>query len=393
MSDDRNSDFVWALEGELKEGDIFSILFHIYKKDISGELSVQAVDCEKTMTIQERKIVFASSTKQADALSDYLLNNHYIDIAIYDAATEHLLANKVRFGRALLELGYFTYEQMWTWIPAHLKAIIKSFFHIKSGRYRFKPQSAKQKEVNSYRENIVLDETILDFLLEGIRRTDAIGLFKNRFAAITNLYVWYPNVDLLEELDLKPYERHVFHLVERVGELKEILKRSELLEIDTLRYLYLYLLLEILSIKKCPKTLRMEKPDSSEEHEEANGRFSTTFNSFEEALKYYNMKYEIIYKLMLKQIGPISISLLLKAIEDIMDNLPGYFQKIQLKSDGTIDEEPILKAVWYHDFDRHIGEFLRGLEEVLYTEIYAVKKHLGVDYEQQVLKWIKGIGN
>ena len=49
--------------------------------------------------------------------------------------------------------------------------------------------------------------------------------------------------------------------------------------------------------------------------------------------------------------------------------------------------------MWYHDFDEHIGEFLRGLEEILYTEIYAVKKHLGVEYEQQVLKWISGIEN
>ena len=94
---------------------------------------------------------------------------------------------------------------------------------------------------------------------------------------------------------------------------------------------------------------------------------------------------------MLKEIGPISLSLLLKAVEDIMENLPSYFRKIQLNPDGTINEELILKSVWYHDFDEYIGEFLRGLEEILYTEIYAVKKHLGVEYEQQVLKWINGI--
>ena len=120
---------------------------------------------------------------------------------------------------------------------------------------------------------------------------------------------------------------------------------------------------------------------------------TSSFNSFEEALRYYNLKYEIIYKVMLKEIGPISLSLLLKAVEDIMENLPSYFQKIQLNPDGTINEELLLKSVWYHDFDQHIGDFLRGLEEILFTEIYAVKKHLGVDYEQQVLKWINGIGS
>ena len=76
-----------------------------------------------------------------------------------------------------------------------------------------------------------------------------------------------------------------------------------------------------------------------------------------------------------------------------MENLPSYFQKIQLNSDGRIDENTVLKLVWYHDFNKNIGRFLRGLEEILYTEIYTVKKHLGIEYEQQVLKWINGIGN
>ncbi|MCP4149009.1 MAG: hypothetical protein GY757_14775, partial [bacterium] len=91
--------------------------------------------------------------------------------------------------------------------------------------------------------------------------------------------------------------------------------------------------------------------------------------------------------------GPIAHSLLLKAIEDIMENLPFFLQKMQLNSDGRIDDEALLKTLWYHDFDKNCGEFLRGLEEVLYTEIYAVKKHLGMEYEQQVLKWISGIGS
>jgi hypothetical protein len=196
-------------------------------------------------------------------------------------------------------------------------------------------------------------------------------------------------------LDLKPYETHIFALVKRESRLENILKWSELLEFDTLRLLYLFLVLEIISTRKIEET---PKPDSLPELDvleiihTPTPRFSV-FVSFEEALKYYNAKYEVIYKVMLKEIGPISLSILLKAMEDILDNLPPYFRKIQLNPDGTINQEAILKALWYHDFDQHIGDFLRGLEEVLYTEIFAVKKHLGVECEQQVLKWIKGIGN
>ena len=101
----------------------------------------------------------------------------------------------------------------------------------------------------------------------------------------------------------------------------------------------------------------------------------------------------MIYKMLSKEIGPISLSVLMKAVEDVMDNLPGYLQKVKFMSNGSINEELVLKSVWYHDFDENIGEFLRGLEEILYAEIFVVKKHMGVEYEQQVLKWIKGTGN
>lgn len=373
-------------QDDLKEGDIYSILYYIYKNSISGSLVVNAENAEKKIFIENRKIVFAASNGKEDSLGNYLLKNNLIDKDIYHKTGQYMEKNSKRFGRALIELGYFNYEQLWTWIPNHLQAIVFSFFDIKSGTYRIVTDFEKQKE------NIVLDLDILSVIVEGMRGFDSNSFLEKKFADIEHLYA--TDSRTMTQLDLKPYEIHVFDLVRREPRLKDILKGSELLEFDTLRLLYLFLILEIISPQK--KAITKEKPGIAAEKEtwpEGRGINASTFNSFEEALRYYNMKYEIVYKVMLKEIGPISLSLLLKAVEDIMENLPAYFQKIQLNPDGTINEELILKSVWYHNFDEHIGEFLRGLEEILYTEIYSVKKHLGVEYEQQVLKWINGIEN
>jgi hypothetical protein len=373
-------------QGDLKEGDIYSILYYIYKNSISGTLVVNAENVEKKMFVENRKIVFAASNGRDDALGDYLLKSNLIDKDIYHKTGRYMEKNNKRFGRALIELGYFNYEQLWTWVPNHLQAIVSSFFDIKSGTYRIVTDIEKQEE------NIVLDMDILSVIVEGMRRFESKSFLVKKFADIEHLYI--TDSRNMTQLDLKPYEIHVFDLVRIGAQMKDILKRSELLEFDTLRLLYLFLILEIISPQKNAKT--KEKTGISPGKEtwiESKGINASTFNSFEEALRYYNMKYEIIYKVMLKEIGPISLSLLLKAVEDIRENLPSYFQKIQLNPDGTINEELILKSMWYHDFDEHIGEFLRGLEEILYTEIYAVKKHLGVEHEQQVLKWINGIGN
>lgn len=97
--------------------------------------------------------------------------------------------------------------------------------------------------------------------------------------------------------------------------------------------------------------------------------------------------------MLTKEIGPVALSILYRAIEDIHENLPAYLQNIELTPDGRLPEDTISKALWYHDFSKNVGEFLRGLEEILYAEIFAVKRHLGVEHEQQVLKWLNGIGN
>lgn len=365
-------------EGTISTGEIFRILAHMNKNAISGVLSLRNGDYEKQLVIEGNKIVFATSTLRVDAFGDYLLRNHLIDRNMYKRTSEYMSKYNKRFGRALIELGYFSYDQIWTWIPNHLKSIVFSVFNIKSGTYRLILD--RDREV----ENISLDLDIIDMIVAGIRRFNAPRFLEEQFDGIQDLYL--RDSKLMSQLHLKPYEIHVYDLVRRNSSVTDILKRSELLESDTLRLLFLFLVLEIISTEKVP--VEQELPRITQ----APSRLST-FRSFEEALKYYNMKYEVIYKVMLKQIGPISHSLLFKAVEDILENLPSYFQKIQLKSDGTLDEDPILKAVYYLEFDQHIADFLRALEEILYTKIYSVKKHLGIEYEQQVLKWISGLEN
>ena len=66
---------------------------------------------------------------------------------------------------------------------------------------------------------------------------------------------------------------------------------------------------------------------------------------------------------------------------------------LEIRADGRLEERSILKGVWHEDFAGSGGEFLRGLEEILYAEIFAVKRHLGKEYESQILQWIRNPGN
>lgn len=372
------SDFI-PTEGALKEGDIFTLLFHMYKHGISGVLKISAPQAEKQLIVEDRKIVFASSSLKSESLGDYLVRNHLINRDIYDRTLHYTQENGKRFGRALIELGFFHYEQVWKWIPEHLRSIVISFFRFKSGHYRL--LLSQNREI----ENIVLNLDILDMMVEGIRQFQSAAFLEKTFLEFPQLFVY--NTEIINRLQLKNYERHVFDLVKRHSQMASIIKHSELLEFDTLRILFLFL--SVGAVGPDPENIRKMPPSLPEETSFSPG----SFTSFDEALRYYNLKYELVYKTLCKEIGPIALSLLHKAVEDIMENLPVYFHKIVLTTEGKIEEESLLRPLWYYDFGKNVSAFLQGLEEILYAEMYVVRRHLGGAAEQQVLRWLNGIGN
>lgn len=367
-------------EGAFKEGEIYPLLYYIHKNAISGQLVVKSGDNEKKLVIADKKIVFAASNSLYDSLGNYLLKEKVINKEIFDRIYEYMSSNKMRFGRAAIELGLMNYDLLWQWVKKHLEHIVFSIFDIGSGEYRIITDCREQEK-----ENIILDFEIVAVIVEGMRRFRAGEFLYRKFEKIEDLYI--DNTRMIHQLDLKPYELHIYDLVKRESGIKKILGASELLEFDTLRILYLFLILEVVSTEE-PK----KKPAADEYEREGTNVGFSTFKSFEEALKFYNMKYESIYKVLSKEIGPIALSILSRAVEDIMENLPHYFQRIKLSPNGAINED-FLKSVWYHDYDKYAGGFLRGLEEILYAEVYQVKKHLGVEQEQQVLKCLMRTGN
>jgi hypothetical protein len=174
----------------------------------------------------------------------------------------------------------------------------------------------------------------------------------------------------------------VLDLVKRHGRAKTVLEKSELLPADTMRILYSLLRLHIVSSDGHDEA-------AGAEHEAGGGHFK----SFDEALDFYNQKYTYIYKMLSREIGPVAVSILNQALSEIVDNIPSYFKNATLTSSGGIDTKVVLKAVWYLDFTRTYREFIRALEEILYAEIYAVKKHLGREYEQSILQWLRETGD
>jgi hypothetical protein len=363
------------ISGFLNELDFATILSLMRERAPDGQLKITASQFTKTVWLQEGAVVFAQSSLADDSFGNFLRQRGVIDEGQFEKSRRRMQKNKIRHGRALLEMGLITPEQLWSEIASHLGHIVFSLFPLRSGRYDIGPLPDGGKE------NIRMELSVPQVIAEGVRRITDEEFIESRFAPDITLY---PVTDRNPDISLKPYEEHVLSLVAEATSLESVLRRSELLRLDTLKTLYL--------LRKLGLVCDREQPTRQPTPNTAQG-LPTTFGSFEETLQYYNAKFEYIFRVLSKEIGPVAHAILSDSITAIQESIPPCFQDLQLRPDGRLDEKSIMKSVWYENFSDNSNEFLRGLEEILYSEIYAVKRHLGKEHERQLLRWIRESGN
>lgn len=364
------------ISGSLGELDIAAILALMHVQALDGQLKIAATRFTKTLWLQDGCIVFAQSSLPDDALGHFLLNRGMIDATQLEKSRQRMQKNHSRLGRALLEMGLLTPEQLWSEVGAQMRAIVFSLFPLRAGRYDIGCLSEEA------RENILLGLPVPEAILEGVRHILDSEFIESRFAAGMELFAALDHAR--DAVPLKPHEAHVLSLVSSATPLDEVLAHSELLRFDTLKILYALRRLGMVCDR--PQPHRARTPHSLP-------GAPTTFTSFDEALQHYNSKLEYIYRVLSKEIGPVAHAILTDAITAVLDSIPSCFQGVEMRHNGRIDEKSILKSVWYGNFTEAGGEFLRGLDEILYAEIYAVKRHLGKEQETLLLQWIRKPGN
>lgn len=365
------------MKGKIEEKGFAEIFSLILKSDYrhSSLLTVAGGTALKTR-IDHKEIRFILSDSPADSFLQYLGETR--SVGEKQAAQAAGLAKKegIRLGKAMTRMGLVGYQEMWELVKDHQRSLFQKLCVTETGEYSI------QEEPEESGESITIDIPLTEAILALMRTNPPRERISDKFELAEKVYIKerhprYPAAIL-------PHEIHIHRLCTRYRSIDEIVSHSELSEDDTLRYLYYYYLIDSIATEKG------EKP-AKKYPEPAFGIIS--FNSYEEALTHYNIKFEMIFKILSKEIGPVALSIMSNSIDDIRDNLPVFLRHTQLDRGGRLMEKKILKKVWYHDYEHHSSEFVRGLEELLYAQIYAVRKNLGVDYENQILKWLKGTGN
>jgi hypothetical protein len=151
--------------GSLAEHDFPSLVQEFSEQRRTGVLTLTHAGVGRSVTIQEGRLVFASSSSPDDRMGPLLLRRGRITLRQLTDAAGAVAPGK-RLGAVLVEQGVLTPKDLIAAVVEHTQEIIYGAFAWTEGQYRL------QEGVPSS-EPITLKISTPDIIMEGIRRIDS----------------------------------------------------------------------------------------------------------------------------------------------------------------------------------------------------------------------------
>lgn len=152
-------------EGSLAERDFPDLVRHLHEKSWTGALTLTHMGVAKSVTAQDGRLVFASSTSPDDRLGELLLRRGQITLRQYADAGKAVAPGK-RLGTILVEQGVLPPKGLVKAVIEQTQEIIYGAFQWTEGHYRL-----QEGPVPS--ESITLKISTPQLIMEGIRRIES----------------------------------------------------------------------------------------------------------------------------------------------------------------------------------------------------------------------------
>jgi curved DNA-binding protein CbpA len=222
------------LQGDLTRDALGDVIRTLYVNRRSGILHLTQGKVSKRIYFRKGSMIFANSDIESDRLGEFLIRRQVITREDFDKASRVMKETGSRFGRTLVELGHATPDAMESRVVEQIQAIIYSLFDWESGEYRF------EQHENPVDEDIVLNLSTADIILEGARRLDDMSKVKRAVGDRCRIPQTTEDPLLLYQKmsTLSQSEGFILSRVDGLSSVAEILAISPIGEDETLRCIY-----------------------------------------------------------------------------------------------------------------------------------------------------------
>jgi hypothetical protein len=317
-------------------------------------------------------VIAAESSAPDDSLLSIVLAAGGID-PDQASACRALVTAGMRPGRALAQSGALSSAELWDWTERRVRSVIRSVLSWDEGSFAFEEGMMPPPDW------MVVDLDILELLLSALRDLEEGDLVATRLPESEVIFEYVTFSEGGDPPPLLPHERYVLGLVNGRRSVSEVAKLSELGDSATRT------VLALLFLVGCTRQGRSENVDTGPIPAESSGTDARAI------LRAYNEMFGFLYGYMIKEVGPIAEHVLEKYLREVREANQALFNRVVLGKDGTLNEEALNRNLHLLRGKNRQEILISGLNELLYSELLAVKRTLGADHEEVVVRHLKDL--
>lgn len=347
------------------------VLFKIWQRRDTGHLGIQGEGVEKSVCFVKGDLALADGHFSNDLFLKKLLSDQALTPLQAENCSRYALENDISLPRSLIERGIVTSSQVWEKLAESWMEELCSVFDWPRADLVFQPGTT------------LLDSQVYTVfptppvILHGIRGMRNHRLIEASLPAETAPLqpLSPPHASLLQ---LAPHEKHVLGILRQSPRLGDLYIVSQAGKRETQKVVFTFLTLGLASPSPAGAGIKAPPEPSSP--------------GFEKIWSNFNDKCSYIYRYISKEIGPVGLSVLEKALEEVRTRLAPPFQDLELGVDGRVEFSPFPLTSLPLITEETKKNFIRLLNEILVAEVLAVKKTLGSSHEAVVVRTLEKIG-
>jgi hypothetical protein len=219
--------------GRIADHEFADLVREVYSRQWSGLLTLNHMGVEKSVRVQDGRLVFAFSSSRDDRLGELLLRRGRITLHQYVEASR-AMRKGIRLGTVLVEQGALDARELVKVVMDHTQEIIYSAFQWTEGLYHFTEGGAPS-------EPITLKLSTPDAILEGIRRIDLWSRIERAVGSLETRYVRSRGYEkVLSEMTLSLEKLSILTGLDVEQDVGTICRNSTLSHFEVCRTLWAY---------------------------------------------------------------------------------------------------------------------------------------------------------
>jgi len=347
------------------------MLFELWEKHRTGLLQISQNGVKKTFCLLKGEISAINKYFPEKEFFDWLIETGKIQPPL--RLNHNLLGSEKASSvvAILIEQGFIQPDEAFKMIADFLETKLSEFFVLPDWPAAF-------IEENFAAEDIILTGISAPaIILKGLKKISGLEAYR-RWLPSENTLLFRQVPVYVSRLGLTQSDFYIWNLLQTPRTFSWLLENSWLGPEETRKTVLILACLRLLDFNR--------QGPGQIDGSQAEGL------DLERSLAQFNEKANFIYRYVAKQLGPVAFNLLEKSYREVQDYLDPIFLNLEIKPDGSFEPRAMLRISLNSLEPVQKKIFLRGFDEILAAEMLLVKKTLGNQHEENLIKLLARSG-